>query len=246
MAQVETRTLKEVNLKGGTIVAAFPSVGLVSTISATYLIQMLPVDQVCALESEDFPSISMIYAKKPKFPARVYASAKDKVAIFICEMALPPKVHRPVAYALLKWAADHGARQIVSLEGLPMEPNDAAPGPAVYGVGSTDRARGELDKHKITQLETGMIAGVTGVLLNEGRWRGADVIALLAEARPDVPDAQAAVSLVRALDELLPEVKVDLGPLQKQAKSLEEFLQRLKQQALPVVKQEPIPSDMYR
>ncbi len=247
MAGVEIRTLKEVDLKGGTVVAAFPSVGLVSTISATYLIQMLPTDQVCALESEDFPSVSMIYAKKPKFPARVYASPAHRIAIFICEMSLPGRVHRPVAYTLMDWAKQHGARQIVTLEGLPSDseaPFKSQPG--VWGVGSTDRARAELDKAKIAQLETGMIAGVSGVLLNEGRWRAQDVIALLAEARAEVPDAHAAVSLVHALDDLLPELDVDLGPLKDQAKSLEEFLQKLKQQATPAVKQEPEPGAMYR
>ncbi len=247
MATIEVRTLKEVDLKGGTVVAAFPSVGLVSTISATYLIQMLPVDQVCALESEDFPSVSMIYAKKPKFPARVYASPGHKLAIFVCEMPLPNRIHRPVAYTLMDWAKKQGCREIVSLEGLPMEGDGPEGGPAVWGVGSTDRARQQLEKHKITQLETGMIAGVTGVLLNEGRWRNTDVIALLAEARPELPDAHAAVALVHALDELLEEVTVDLGPLQQQARQLEEFLQRLKQQATPVATKEPtVPSDMYR
>ncbi len=248
MPLVEVRTLKEVDLKDGTVVAAFPSVGLVSTISVTYLIQMLPVDQVCALESEDFPSVSMIYASKPKFPARVYASPAHKLAIFICEMPLPTRIHRPVAYTLMDWAKKNGCRQIVSLEGLPMEGDGPITGePQVWGVGSTDRARKELDKHKIDQLETGMIAGVTGVLLNEGRWRNTDVIALLAEARPDLPDAHAAVSLVHALDELLEDVTVDLKPLQQQAKQLEEFLQRLKQQAKPVAPKEPTaPSDMYR
>ena len=247
MPGVEIRTLKEVDLKGGTVVAAFPSVGLVSTISATYLIQMLPTDQVCALESEDFPSVSMIYAKKPKFPARVYASPGHRLAIFVCEMSLAGRVHRPVAYALMDWAKAHGAKQIVTLEGLPTD--SEAPfkaQPDVWGVGSTDHARAELDRAKIAQLETGMITGVSGVLLNEGRWRNQDVIALLAEARPDVPDAHAAVALVHALDDLLPDVDVDLGPLKEQAKSLEEFLQKLKQQATPVVKPEPSPGGMYR
>jgi uncharacterized protein len=247
MTTIEVRTLKEVNLKGGIVVAAFPSVGLVSTISATYLIQMLPVDQICALESEDFPSVSMIYAKKPKFPARVYASQEHKLAIFICEMPLPNRIHRPVAYTLMDWAKKQGIQKIISLEGLPMEGDGPSGGPAVWAVGSTDHARQELEQHKLDQLETGMIAGVTGVLLNEGRWRGTDVIALLAEARPDLPDAHAAVSLVHALDELLVDVTVDLGPLQQQARQLEEFLQRLKQQATPVAPKEPgIPADMYR
>jgi uncharacterized protein len=90
-----------------------------------------------------------------------------------------------------------------------------------------------------------MITGVTGVLLNEGRWRNVDVVALLAEARREFPDARAAVSLVQAVDLLLPEISIDLKPLQAEAKALEDHLTRLKQQAGPVVP-EPIPSDMYR
>src|SRR5205823_1852366 len=214
------------------VVAAFPSVGLVSTITATYLITSLKFDQVVAVESPDFPSLSMIYAKKPKFPARVYASKVPKLAIFICEMPLPMGTHRPVAYTLLKWAKDHGCRQIVPLEGLPAVAEVPISGePQVWGVGSTDRARAELEKREIPQLESGMIAGV---------------IALLAEARLSVPDATAAVSLVRVLDTLLPEISIDLEPLQHQAKLLEEHLTKLKQQARSVVPPEPIPSEMYR
>jgi uncharacterized protein len=176
----------------------------------------------------------------------VYASANPKLAIFICEMPLPMSTHRPVAYALLKWAKDHGCRWIVPLEGIPADSDvPVAAEPPVWGVGSTDRARAELEKRGINQLETGMITGVTGVLLNEGRWRNVDVVALLAEARREFPDARAAVSLVQAVDLLLPEISIDLKPLQAEAKALEDRLTRLKQQAGPVVP-EPIPSDMYR
>lgn len=248
MAEVEIRKIKDIDLKGGTVVAAFPSVGLVSTITATYLITNLPVDQVTALESADFPSLSMIYAKKPKFPARVYAAKSPKVAIFICEMPLPMNTHRPLAYALLQWARDHGISQIVPLEGLPVDPDaPVTEAPGVWAVASTDRARAAVEKSGIQQLESGIISGVTAILLNEGRWRNVDVIALLAEARPVLPDATAAVSLVRALDTLVPEFKIDLKPLEEQAKALEDQLTRLKQQArLAGTPPEPVPSDMYR
>src|SRR2546429_9687648 len=134
-------------------------------------------------------------------------------------MPLPMSTHRPVAYALMKWAKDHGCRQIVPLEGLPAELDAPLTGePTVWGVGSTNRARAELKKRGIQQLESGMISGVTGILLNEGRWRDVDVIALLAEARLALPDATAAVGLPKGLDQLLPELTIDPGPLQGQAK----------------------------
>jgi predicted ATP-grasp superfamily ATP-dependent carboligase len=56
------------------------------------------------------------------------------------------------------------------------------------------------------------------------------------------------VALVHALDDLLEDVTVDLKPLQQQAAQLEEFLQKLKQQAAPAVpaKEPTPPTDMYR
>jgi uncharacterized protein len=248
LVEVEIRTFREVDLAEGTVVAAFPSSGLVSTIVA-YLISMLDSDQVCAIESEDFPPISMVYAKKPKFPARVYAIHQSKVAVFVCEIPLPRGTHKPVARSLLQWSRAHNCRQIVSLEGFPSgreEDEQTEVEPRVCGVGSTDKARAELTKRGVDLLESGVISGVTGVLLNEGRWKNYDVMALLAEARADLPDAHAAVALTRKLSELLPELKVELGPLQETSRRLEDYLDKLKSQAKPVVPEAPPAAAMYR
>jgi uncharacterized protein len=247
--EVEIRTFREIDLHDGTVIAAFPSSGLVSTIVASYLISMLDSDQVCAIESEDFPPISMVYAKKPKFPARVYAIHQSNVAVFVCEIPPPRGTHRPLARSLLQWSRTHNCKQIVSMEGFPSGKEDEEAEdsePKVWGVGSTDRAREELAGHNIDLLESGVISGVTGVLLNEGRWKNYDIIALLAEARADLPDAHAAVALTRKLSNLLPELKVELGPLQETSKRLEEYLKRLKNQARPVVPEATATPAMYR
>ena len=235
MADIEFRTFKEVDLVGGTVIEAIPSVGLVSTIAATYMITTMPMDQVCALDAEDFPPLSMVYAFKPKFPVRIYADPKAKLAIFIAEVPLPTKVHRALALSLLRWATMHRCRQIVSLEGLPL-PGESAPRDIqVWGVGSTDSARKALDDAGIPKLESGIISGVSGVLLNEARWQFYDVVTLLAEARAAIPDAYAATRLLESLDALLPEIKLNLEPLKEQAKALEAHLSRLREEAKPAI-----------
>lgn len=244
MEKVDMRTFREVDLRGGTVVEGFPTVGMVSTIACTYLISTLKMDQVCAIDDEEFPPLSMVYARKPKFPARVYAHEEKKLAAFLCEVPIPSRIHRKVARCLLSWATKHECKRIISLEGLPLPEGGNEQEVMVWGVGSTDRAREDLDKAKIQQLESGMISGVSGVLLNEGRWANFDTIALLAEARPDVPDALAAAKLVRAVDDLLPEVEIDLGPLLTEAKELEVQLASLKAQAKPALT-EPAPG-MFR
>jgi uncharacterized protein len=235
VVDIAFRTFKEVDLAGGTVIEAIPSVGLVSTIAATYMITNLPMDQVCAIDSEDFPPLSMVYAFKPKFPVRIYAMPKTKLAIFIAEVPLPPRVHRALGLQLLHWATTHKCRQIVCLEGLPLPAMDVPKEIEVWGVGSTDSARKVLDDAGIRQLETGMISGVSGVLLNEGRWQFYDVITLLAEALPAIPDANAAARLLEVVDVLLPEIKLDLEPLKVQARALEAHLKRLREEARPTI-----------
>ncbi len=100
-----------------------------------------------------------------------------------------------------------------------------------------------LNDLKIQQLEAGMIYGVAGILLNEGRWNDFDVITLLADACPDIPDAYAAAKLLEALNRLLPDIKIELEPLYEQASKYEEQIRYLRKQAEPF-QSEPY-KDMY-
>src|SRR3972149_11764576 len=104
MADIDLRTFKEVDLKGGIVIPALPSVGLVSTIAATYMISALKMDQIMAVDSDDFPPLSMVYAHKPKYPVRVYAAPAARLGCFISEIPLPARAHRAIARTLLEWS----------------------------------------------------------------------------------------------------------------------------------------------
>ena len=101
----------------------------------------------------------------------------------------------------------------------------------VFGIGSTDRARKEIKNVKIMPLESGMIYGVSGVLLNEGRWKNYDVITILAEACVNLPDSISAAKIIEAVDKLIPNIKIETKPLYEESKKLEEYLKTLRKQA---------------
>lgn len=235
------RKFKDFDLRRGSVIEAIPTVGLLNTIASSYIISSLDLDQIAAMESDAFPPVSMIYAKRPKFPARIYAREDLKLAAFISEVPMPIGLHRPLASTLLEWARDQAAREIICLEGLPIA--EGSDGPGLWGVGSTERARRRLEESGIEQLEIGMIPGVSGVLLNEGRWVKFDVISLVAETRPVISDAMAAARLVEAVDKLLPQVTIPIEPLVEQAQKIQEHLSAVQQQAKPAM--EPA-LDMYR
>ena len=113
----------------------------------------------------------------------------------------------------------------------------------MYGIGSTDRANESLKRNEIAPFEEGVITGVAGVLLNEGRKRDFDVITLLSEAHPDYPDARAAARVIETIDKILLHTELDAKPLYEEAERIEVQLKSIQQHTeaskKPAVKERP-------
>jgi uncharacterized protein len=240
---IEIHKFKEMNLENATVVNGFPSLGLVSTITANYLIGALNLDQIGALDSDEFPPVSMIYASKPKFPARIYADEKAKIVVFLSEFTPLPHLVRTIARTMLSWAIDHKCWRIVAPEVVSAKGADKDL--QVFGVGSTERAREELKMLNVKPFVQGMVSGISGILLNESRRRNFDVVALLAQARPGIPDARAAAKIIEVIDSFMPTLEVDVEPLYEEAEKIEAYVKRLREQAKPATEPSS-PMDMYR
>jgi uncharacterized protein len=100
-----------------------------------------------------------------------------------------------------------------------------------------------LRKSGVHVLEFGVVPGISGALLNEGRWSNFDLIALLVEAYQGIPDAKAAAAVVEAIDALLPQIKLDVSPLYREAERIESRLKAFREQAKPV--EAPRPPAVY-
>ncbi len=230
---IDLHTFKDVDLKGGMVIVGHPSVGMISSIAASYLVDKLDLDQVAAFDSARFPPISLIFNNKPKCPARIYAREDINVAVIVSEFVPSPLVIRPLARKILDWSKEKGCEKIISLEGLVSRGDGEEIG--VYYVTSLDEEAEKMKKMNIQAepLNIGMITGVSAILLNEGRMNNVNVINLLGEARKDLPDSEAAAKLVQTIDQMLPEIEIDIVPLLEDAKRLEERMERLKKQATP-------------
>lgn len=231
--------LKKRDLKGATVIDGFPSVGLVSSIAANYLIKVLDMEHIGIMDSSQFPTVSLIRDAKPLSPVRIYAGEKggsgDQIVAFISEFQAPPNLIRPISRTLVAWAQEQRCRMIVSPEGLVVDPelrDSAEISDVVFGIASTQRAREMLKQHGIRSFEEGVISGVAGVLLNEGRKHDFDVITLLAEAHPDFPDAKAAALVLEAIDDMLLGIEFDAKPLFEDAQRIEEHIREIRKQAV--------------
>lgn len=241
---IDLYEFKKIDLRDGTVIVGHPSVGMISSIAASYLIDKLSLDQVAAMDSNEFPPLSLIFNNKPKCPARIYAREDIKIAAIVSEFVPSPPVVRPLAKKILEWAKEKECKRIISLEGLVSRGDSEDI--QVYYVTSMDEEAERMKEMEIhsNPLNVGMITGVSAILLNMCRMENFNVVSLLGEARKDIPDSEAAARLVHVIDELLPEVEIEIEPLLEDAKRLEERMQKLKKQATPV--KMPGKQSMYR
>jgi uncharacterized protein len=263
VSDIRIYELKKTNLRGATVIDGFPSIGLVSSIVANYLVNALELEQVGIMDSNFFPSISLIRKAQPMNTVRIYASERikgtdeedvDQIVVFISEFQPPPNLIKPISAAILDWIQEQRCSMLISPEGLVIErPDEEAEieeeeeeekgdEPSVeeenairsidlYGVGSTVSARKLLSDHDIKPFEEGVITGVAGVLLNEGKRRDFNVISLLAEAHSNYPDARAAAKIIEILDRIVLNIHIDPKPLYKEAEQIELQIKSIRSQA---------------
>ncbi len=238
MGDIEIFELRRMDLRNAVIIDGFPSVGLVSSIVANYLIALLKMEYIAAMDSDLFPTISLIRDGEPLGPARVYArpflrEGDQQIVVFSTELQPQANLLRPLGTAIIDFAQAQKCKLVISAGGLVVEHGEDGDEPdeaseiAVYGIGSTDSAQELLKQADAEPFVEGVISGTAGVLLNEGKRRGVDVITLLAEARPDMADARAAALILAAIDQMVLHMNLNVEPLCKEAERLEAQLKVL-------------------
>jgi predicted ATP-grasp superfamily ATP-dependent carboligase len=219
--EIELRPFKDLGFKPLDVIVGISSEGTVGPLVAAQLIQHLGLDQVCAIESPNFPPTAMVYFEKPKFPARIYASKKHRLAVVLAEFAPSDELARPLAYAILAWCEEQGAKRIFGIDSFP--PQLASPeGVALAAIGSTARDRRAIAEAKVNGVKHGAVTGVAGVLLNEGRWWDRDTIVLMASLAGS--DLAAALHTLAALNRLVPRLPLTKARAGKEDTELEKAI----------------------
>jgi uncharacterized protein len=236
---VEIIDFEDINLEGATVIAGFPSIGLVSTIAANYLIDALNLKQVGAINSPHFPALSVVHTGEPLSPVRIYAGQQnngEKIVVFVSEFKPKPQLINSISAAIMQWVQTKKCKMLISPEGMVVEGKSMGEDElsGAYAIGSTIDVRRHLAMKNIAQFKNGIIAGVSGVLLNKGKQSDFDVISILTEAHPNYPDAKAAAAAINIIA-LITDIKINVAPLYEESERIEKQLQKFHKQAKPMV-----------
>ncbi len=220
---------------GSVIVSSFPSAGLATTVAGHYIIRALKLPRVARFDSPDLSPIAVVQGGEVHPTIRVYG--QNSFSLVLSEFPPTPSQATAIARTILATAERRQARLIVCLEGVvphPADDGESAPEVddrageqiwAAYSSHDPELLRA-FAPTRARPLDEGIVGGVSGALLVQGIGRSPRVGVLLVSARAaeGLPDHRAGALLIEALDRLLPELKIDTGPLRQQAEQIERML----------------------
>ncbi len=255
MSAITVHDYKKKDLTNSMVVVSFPTVGLVSTIAANFLVSNMKLELVGALTSEDFYPAAIIQDGVPMPPVRIYAGddvcgpkeACDQLVVITSELPVKSASYSQLADKIIEWCQERKCHVLVTVEGVNSQevPKDI---PKVFHVASTPDATAHLKDLGTEALVTGMVSGLSGLLLYKGNFADFDVVCLLAEAHAEYPDSRSAAQILTILNKMIPQMKIDPKPLMEQANAIEAQVRKSMAQMkpLPPAEMPEAPPGMYR
>jgi len=204
------------------IIEGFPGLGLVGTIATDFLIDHLNAKPVGMIKDDIVAPLVAIHDKKVINPMGFYYDEKRNVLI-LHVLSPVPGAEWDIASILEKMANDFDG-EIFSLESVGVPPESKA-GKNVKGYYyTTDKKRKkQLEKFGLSQIEEGIIMGVTGALMVASK---CSLTCIFAETHSNMPDSRAAAKIIEVLNDVL-KLKIDTAPLIKTAVKFEEKVKTL-------------------
>jgi len=238
---------KTVDLEDSLVVCCFPTVGMVSSVVAHFLIDHLDLKYVGGVAHPKLPAICLVQDGVPLPAIRAYAGKPickidgcDKVLLLMSELVVPDLLVHEIVSSLFVWSKEQKASMGVIIDAFarkgmkgnlngqePLVEYEDTEGVDVVGVAATDKMKDLLKEMDIPLLEQGVIKGMPGALLSEGSSRGRNIMSIMVEADPRFPDARAAAVVIEYLNKMLPVVDLDHEPLIEEAKQLEEQIRNM-------------------
>jgi uncharacterized protein len=218
------------DMKVETIIIGFPGMGLAGAIAAQHISEKLELETVGYIEGTVIPPVAVFLDGYLRHPYRIMGKEGSKIAVFIGESAVGTEGAYHVANAVMNWAENHGAKEIIVLDGFAfMNKKDES---KVYLV-AEPAIKEKAEKLKIPPLKSGFIHGFAGAMLNKTMLSKIDGYSFLVGTRPDFPDPGAAASLIETIN-TYKSTDINVDTLLSQSESIKKKLQELATQTQEV------------
>ncbi|MCP8316294.1 MAG: proteasome assembly chaperone family protein, partial [archaeon] len=221
-------------------VTGLPGVGYVAKLSADYLIKELKAELFEELYSSSFPPYVLIKKDgtvellKNELHYWKDSKLKNDLIIFTGNtQAISPEGQYEISNEVLNRAEKFKVKKLFAMAAYVTGRHVEKP--KVYGVATELELVEELKKYEVLPMDAGSISGTNGLLFGLAKLKKIQSICLLSETpgymTPSgrvITDVKAAQALLEVLSKML-DIKIDMKPLEKEAKMAEEFVQKMEE-----------------
>jgi len=208
------------------IFGGFVGPGLVGLVTVGYMIEKLNLREIAHVRSQHIPPVVVFVGAKLRHPFRIYSDDSGKIVALTCEMPIDIEGLYEISYTLLDWAEQVHASEIVILDGVPVNgiPEDRQ----AWSVADESRIA-ELEKKGVSAIQSAMISGIGGSILNQCLSRRISGVSLLTPVSVDLPDPGAPLVLVKAINQIY-NLNIGTAELEENVQRINARLNELAQQ----------------
>ncbi len=223
---------KKIDLEGYTFLEGFPGVGLVGSMTISYIIEKLDMEYIGYLESDDFPPLISIHKNIPISPIRIYVSKKNKLVSIFAEFSIPIGLTHELANKLFSFIKEQKISKIISISGIPVvrnqnnEQDKDMDNNEVFFVTSDKNLIKPIEDLKIKPISEGISSGLNALLLFKSLVEKISDISILIPINPSIVDPKYAEIAIKTINKLI-ELNIDTEELEKEAKSVESKLKTI-------------------
>jgi uncharacterized protein len=228
------------------LIAGFPGAGLVGSISTSYIINRLHMNQIACVESE-FIVPGVIYAEgKLRHPFRLYSNERGNVCVLVCEAPVMIQGIYSVLDAVMNWALHNRVKEVMVLDGIAVEGLPSSRSPIILSSDGreADAANlihdynGDETKREVNAVEhnacsiypsTAFVGGMAGGILSTCLSNSIPSKAILIYTARGIPDPEGAAILIESLGKITDNtsLKIDTAELRKQGTALKTRMEKI-------------------
>lgn len=219
--------------KDNTLLVGFPSNGLISTFTSSYLIQTLKMKQIGEIDIPELPPTLFIENGEIFGPIRIYQ--KENLFVIMSDTPFPFNLAYVFAESVIHVVKKHKIDKVLIVSGL--EPNNIKNiNPKVYGIVTHNSLDNLLYENDIPKFLSGTIFGTDAAVISTLRGANIPTVMLYTECHPLFPDQKAAILAISILSKIL-KVQIDEKDVTKKLEFLHIQYRKLMQQTIDVLQQ---------
>ncbi len=202
-----------------------PGPGIVGPMISREMIKSLDLKQIGFFKSKHLSPVTMFMDNILTHPYLIYSNKDGSIIHIAINYPVPENAFLYVGEGLMRWIIKLNAKYVVGFDGLPVRKK---PEDTIVITAAEHEVAEKLKEYHIEPFKNGVVTGFSGTIMSEALLHEIVGIDLMTPAIYNIPDPEAAVELIKVVNDFF-DLKIDTKELLDEAENIKEQLEAINQ-----------------